>query len=159
MGGRSALSKSPRKSEGAKLPPAASRCNVWSEYAADINVASVDRRVRFALNFIDKHYPANTTLIENIAPQINISLSRFRHLFKEETGLTPSQYLRLLRLEKAKTLLEESFLTIKEVVNAVGLTDVSHFVRSYKLRYRKTPSQSRKDSTAVPKPRKYLPAA
>jgi hypothetical protein len=38
-------------------------------------------------------------------------------------------------LRKAKELLETTFLSVKEVIAAVGISDLSHFVRDYKERY------------------------
>jgi transcriptional regulator GlxA family with amidase domain len=51
--------------------------------------------------------------------------------------------VKLLRLEKAKYLIENSFLEVKEIAAAVGIGDVSHFVRDYKCFYGETPSQTR----------------
>jgi len=49
-----------------------------------------------------------------------------------------------MQLEKAKDLLTGSFLRVKEVVGLVDGRDLSHFVRDFKKRYGKTPSQARK---------------
>jgi hypothetical protein len=50
------------------------------------------------------------------------------------------RYLRLLRMERAKDLLESSFLSVKEIGFRVGLTDESHFVRDFKATYGLSPS-------------------
>jgi transcriptional regulator GlxA family with amidase domain len=44
---------------------------------------------------------------------------------------------------RAKALLEASFLEVKEVAAAVGFSDVSHFVRDYKLAHGERPSETR----------------
>ena len=61
-------------------------------------------------------------------------------------GLLPRRYIRLVQLRKAKRLLEESFLTVKEVAAEVGMNDISHFGREYKLHYGQTPSETRLSS-------------
>jgi transcriptional regulator GlxA family with amidase domain len=47
-------------------------------------------------------------------------------------------------MEHAKKLVENSFLTIKEIAAFVGAKDISHFVRDYKRLYGQTPSKSRR---------------
>ena len=62
---------------------------------------------------------------------------------KKETGLSPMEYLRDLRMQRAEHLLRSTFLTIKEVGFHAGAGDISHFVRQFKRRYGATPSQYR----------------
>lgn len=49
--------------------------------------------------------------------------------------MPPIQYLKVLRIERAKHLLETSFLSIKEITHIIGLNDESHFVRDFKKIY------------------------
>jgi len=69
---------------------------------------------------------------ETLARSVNLSSSRMRHLFKEQVGMTPAQYLKMLRIKRARDLLEKSFLRLKEVISRVGLSDESHFVNDFK---------------------------
>ena len=77
---------------------------------------------------------------------VNISPSRLHRLFKDETGLPPARYLHLLRMERAKEILETSCLSVKEVMTLVGVTDESHFVRDFKKSYGLTPAKYRERS-------------
>jgi transcriptional regulator GlxA family with amidase domain len=70
---------------------------------------------------------------------VNLSVWRFCHVFRSEVGISPIQYLRSLRMDKAKQLLESSFLSIKEIGHLVGLKDESHFVRDFKKAYGLSP--------------------
>jgi transcriptional regulator GlxA family with amidase domain len=45
----------------------------------------------------------------------------------------------------AKQLLETTFMSVKEVMFAVGINDLSHFVRDFSKRYGKTPAKYRAD--------------
>lgn len=79
-----------------------------------------------------------------LAEMVNLSASRFRHLFKEETGRTINQYLRERRLERAEFLLRTTFLSIKEVMSEAGVSSMCHFVQYFKKRYGMTPTAYRK---------------
>ena len=79
------------------------------------------------------------TLTE-LAHSVNLSVWRLCHLFRSDVGMSPIKYLKLLRLEKAKHLLETSFLSVKEITYQVGINDDSHFVRDFKKTFGKAPT-------------------
>lgn len=81
--------------------------------------------------------------LDELARRVSLSRSRFQHLFKAETGTSPAHYLRDLRLDRARELLETSLLSIKQVMAGVGISDKSHFVREFKKAYGLTPTQYR----------------
>lgn len=83
--------------------------------------------------------------VSRLAASVNLSYSRLEHLFKAETGVTPINYLKRLRIEKARELLETTFLTNQQIIVRVGICDESHFVRDFKKAYDLSPSQYRKE--------------
>ena len=87
---------------------------------------------------------------EALAQVVNLSPSRLHNVFKGETGMSPARYLKTLRLERAKALLEESFLSVKEIRVRVGIGDESHFVRDFRKAYGLTPTQYRARHHARP---------
>ena len=78
--------------------------------------------------------------LAEFAQSVNLSVWRLCHIFKSDVGMPPIRYLRLLRMERAKGLLESSFLSVKEIAYQVGLNDESHFVRDFKSTYGYTPA-------------------
>ena len=52
---------------------------------------------------------------DTLARVVNLSPSRFQHLFKAEVGMAPAHYLRALRMEQARKLLQTSRLTVKQI--------------------------------------------
>ena len=80
-------------------------------------------------------------LIDELARSMNLSPLSLRRLFKEETGMTLSKYLSLLRMRKAKELIDNSFLTVKEIMFQVGIKDKSHFLKEFKRIYGFPPSK------------------
>ena len=53
-------------------------------------------------------------------------------------------YLKFLRMEKARHLLETSFLSVIEITRAVGVGDQSHFVRDFKKAHGAPPTLYRR---------------
>jgi AraC-like DNA-binding protein len=102
----------------------------------------MDYRVQKAVKLIQKDFSRDLKTNE-IADLLNISPSRLRHLFKDDTGTTLVQYLKTLRLRQAKYLLETTFLTVKEIMLQVGCKDESNFVRDFKKQYGLTPAKYR----------------
>ncbi len=86
----------------------------------------------------------HTPTIEEMAHSVNLSKSHLLQLFKRETGMSPIHYLKHLRWEIARDLLENSFNQVKQIGFEVGVTDQSYFVRQFKKKYGATPSEYRK---------------
>lgn len=103
----------------------------------------MDFRVRHALRLISEDL-RRPLVLEEIARAVNLSQPRLRPLFKAETGVTPAQHLKSLRMQKAKELLEETFLNVKQVMLQVGFKDASHFARDFRELYGLTPAEYRR---------------
>jgi AraC family transcriptional regulator of arabinose operon len=98
----------------------------------------MDRRIELAIATLEND-TSRAWDTDTLATLVNLSPSRFRHLFKQETGTSPRQYLRELRLRKAEVLLATTFLSIKEIAEAIGLVSVTHFMKDFKERHGMTP--------------------
>jgi AraC-like DNA-binding protein len=80
---------------------------------------------------------------EDLARDVNLSVSRLRHLFKAQIGMTPSQYAKTLRINAAKELAANTFLNVKEIISKLGNIDQSHFLRDFKRTSGQTLTQYR----------------
>ena len=87
--------------------------------------------------------PSRSFTLGKMAESVNLSPPYFCSLFKSITGVPPAKYLKSLRMQQAAMLLTTTFLSVKEIVRRVGLTDESHFVRDFKRLYGVTPSEYR----------------
>ncbi|MDT8445737.1 MAG: AraC family transcriptional regulator [bacterium] len=76
--------------------------------------------------------------VEALAKTVNMSVSSFHHTFKEVTDSSPIQYLKQIRLLKARTFITESGLRVNEAARKVGYESVSQFSREFK-RYHGAP--------------------
>jgi AraC-like DNA-binding protein len=99
----------------------------------------LDKRVEKILQMMRDDVHGELCLAE-FAQSVNLSIWRFSHIFKSDVGMPPIKYLRLLRMERAKGLLESSFLSVKEIAYQVGVNDESHFVRDFKSTYGYSPA-------------------
>jgi transcriptional regulator GlxA family with amidase domain len=107
----------------------------------------IDQRTRKVISLIERKL-SNPPSLNDLAASVNLSASRLRHLFKEEVGKTPAQYLKSLRMQKASQLLRTTFLGVKEIMNQVGLSNESHFIQDFKRAYGLTPAQYRSKHSA-----------
>lgn len=99
----------------------------------------MDKRVEKIIQMMRADVSGELSLNE-FAQSVNLSVWRLCHIFKSDVGMPPIRYLRLLRMERAKDLLESSFLSVKEIAYQVGLNDESHFVRDFKSTYGFSPA-------------------
>jgi transcriptional regulator GlxA family with amidase domain len=99
----------------------------------------LDKRVEKIIQMMREDVRGELSLTE-FAQSVNLSVWRLCHIFKSDVGMPPIRYLRLLRMERAKGLLESSFLSVKEIAYQVGLNDESHFVRDFKSTYGYSPA-------------------
>lgn len=104
-------------------------------------------KIRDAISFIESNLSRRIDVGE-IAESVGLRRSRVSVLFTIEMGMAPGQFLRKLRLEKARALLESSFLSIKEIAAKVGYNDCTHFMREFKKAYGSRPSQHRTEYLA-----------
>jgi AraC-like DNA-binding protein len=102
-------------------------------------VCVLDKRVEKIIAMMREDVRGELSLGE-FAQSVNLSVWRLCHIFKSDVGMPPIRYLRLLRMERAKDLLESSFLSVKEIAYQVGLNDESHFVRDFKSTYGFSPA-------------------
>jgi transcriptional regulator GlxA family with amidase domain len=72
-----------------------------------------------------------------------LSQSHFLRLFKQAFGVTPHQYLRQVRLQKARQLLVQKNLSVTEVCLSVGFDNLSSFSRLFSQTFGFSPRQMR----------------
>ena len=81
--------------------------------------------------------------LDALSRELNLSRSQLGRKVKALTGRSLAVYIRSLRLQKAKQLLQDSELTIKEVAYDVGFKDPAYFSRTYAEEFGESPTDTR----------------
>ncbi|WP_148862223.1 AraC family transcriptional regulator [Marinobacter fonticola] len=98
--------------------------------------------------------------VEDLARQANMSLSTFHQHFKQVTQSSPLQYLKRLRLLKARMLLSHDDLNVSQAAAETGYRSVHQFSRDYKRYFGVSPVKDRRpESAAHAEPPLAAPAA
>ena len=82
---------------------------------------------------------AEPCTVDDLSRSVNMSPSYLSRLFREQTGHSPASFVREERLRRAYELIQTTFLSIKEIMAAVGWNDPSHFSRAFKRRFGVSP--------------------
>ena len=97
-----------------------------------------------ARQFIEDNYRSHGFCVSAVVDHLKIDRSYFYRLFKNETGLSPVDYINRRRISQAETLLSNSSLSIKDVAFSVGFTDQMYFSRVFKRLNGQPPSEFRR---------------
>lgn len=117
-----------------------------AQSAVDVQNANVIER---AITRIQDEFGRDLDM-KVLAQDLGVSYSWFRHTFAAHTGLSPHQYLLELRLVRARSLLAETDLPVKEIALQTGFEDELYFSRLFRQKLNVTPSQWR-DRSRQPK--------
>lgn len=93
--------------------------------------SKINETVQTIINYIDAHY-CERFYFQDIYKKMYINKYYASRVFKEHIGTTPAHYLIQKRLEHAKKLLDTSEMSIDDISNTVGYSDVYHFSRVFK---------------------------
>ena len=93
-----------------------------------------------AKEYIMTHYQKDISL-DDVSREVDISPYYFSKLFKEATGDNFIEYLTNLRIDKAKDLLDNTELSMKEICVQVGYANPNYFSRIFKKNVGVTPTE------------------
>lgn len=102
-------------------------------------------KLEYIINYIQTNYH-NDINLQELAELTGYSYDRFRHIFKEQTGVSPKQYILTQRLKNACAMLCNSDTKIASIAQDCGFTDVSQFITCFNKTFNLTPMQYRRQS-------------
>ncbi|MDD3240175.1 MAG: AraC family transcriptional regulator, partial [Lachnospira sp.] len=100
--------------------------------------------MRTIINYISLNLSEDINL-NSIAEAVNFSPSYISRKFKEEVGTTLPKYIAEQRIELAKSLLEKTGMSVKEVSYYIGIPDWNYFTKLFKKSVGVTPSEYKKN--------------
>lgn len=98
-----------------------------------------DARFGSVLEYINLHFAEDLQCGE-LSRQFGYDTAYFCRRFKSLTGMSPTRYIRMLRLEYAQQLLSRRDLRIRDVAAKCGFGDAGYFCRCYKAYYGMPPT-------------------
>lgn len=114
-----------------------------SQYSASLAAqAQASDRFRELLTWIAEN-PTKKLGVPELANRAAMSERSFARLFKAQTGMTPSTYVELVRLDQAKMLLETTRWPLARVADRAGLGTAASLIRAFNRRLGVTPEEYR----------------
>jgi len=99
---------------------------------------SASNPVSAVLEYMRAHLSEPLT-VADLADLVSLSPSAFAHLFRDITGRSPYQFLKEMRLDRARELLVDGNFTVARISKEVGYASVSHFISEFRGRFGVTP--------------------
>jgi signal transduction histidine kinase/DNA-binding LacI/PurR family transcriptional regulator/AraC-like DNA-binding protein/DNA-binding LytR/AlgR family response regulator len=99
--------------------------------------------MRKAMAYVHTHYAEQVSL-KDLAAYVGLSEQHLIRSFQREIGVTPIDYLKRYRIERAKALLEEGSRSVTEVAFEVGFSTSSYFARVFRREVGVSPSAYQK---------------
>lgn len=99
--------------------------------------------IKKTIEYVHKFYE-NPLTIELLSKDLNLHKCYFCTSFKQETGMTFTNFLSKFRIEKSKELLKNKSLSILDVAIAVGFNNQSYYTMAFKKFMNMTPLEYRK---------------
>jgi AraC-like DNA-binding protein len=89
-------------------------------------------------------HPGRSSSVEELAATYGLSRSHFSHFFRSRTGLTPARFMAETRIREATRLLIETRAPLKQISDACGFANVSHFAKVFRRFHQRTPAMYRR---------------
>ena len=82
--------------------------------------------------------------VKELADRVYMSTTHFSRIFKQQTGLSPYEFILISRMNRAKELLHQSDMSISQIAYASGFNSESNFIHSFSRNTGMTPNKFRK---------------
>lgn len=87
--------------------------------------------IQLAIDYIQQNYVQPDIALRDVANAVNLSPSHLAYLLKEKLGVSYIHFLTTLRIQRARTLLRTSDITVSAIAEAVGYPNASNFYRLF----------------------------
>lgn len=115
-------------------------CNICKLVSQDEKAKDI---VEVMMEYATTHFNQDITVKEMAENILFMNSAYVSHVFAEKQGISFSSWLKNLRMEKARELLESSQLSVTEIAFMSGYNDTSQFIRVFKAENGMTPNKYR----------------
>ncbi len=99
--------------------------------------------VEQVIDHIRESYAKYDFSVATMAAELDVSSSYLSRFFRNQTGVTISEYVTRVRMERARSLLSQTTKSVHEIGLEVGYYDTSNFIRRFKVVEGRTPGEYR----------------
>lgn len=117
--------------------------NTGSGESMSHETAAPERMIDSVIGDIRNHYTEDIQLT-TLASKYSVSIARLSTEIKKKIGMTFSDYVTQLRIQRAKELLSDESMSVSEVAEIVGYNDYFYFIKVFKKVQGISPSKYRK---------------
>jgi signal transduction histidine kinase/ligand-binding sensor domain-containing protein/DNA-binding response OmpR family regulator len=107
-----------------------------------------DEFIKNAIQYVEDNIDKDDFLIDELATQLNMSRSTFYRKLKAVTGMSGSDFIRMIRLKRSAQLLKTGKYTVSMAAYEAGFNDLKHFRKSFQKQFGVTPSEYSKQKDA-----------
>ena len=93
------------------------------------------------MKFIEEHIDDDGLRIDDMAEAVNMGRTMFYENVRRIVGLSPSDFLRQVRMQRARQLIVKSRQSVAQIAYSVGFTDPKYFTKCFKKDTGMTPSE------------------
>jgi signal transduction histidine kinase/ligand-binding sensor domain-containing protein/DNA-binding response OmpR family regulator len=109
---------------------------------AQIQVESVKEKfLKAVVAYVEDNLHNTQLSVEDLSRHMGMSRGSLYNKLLEVTGLSPVEFIRSIKLEKAAMLLENSDMNIAQIAYAAGFATPNYFAKSFKAKYQMLPSE------------------
>lgn len=110
---------------------------------------SKQQKIQVAISYIHEHYSKDMNMAV-VSNEVSMNYTFFSETFKEVTGKSFVDYVKIVRINMAKKLLRSTGLPISQVAAQVGFKDDKHFSKTFKVETNMTPSEYKRNNIQYP---------
>jgi DNA-binding response OmpR family regulator len=108
----------------------------------EVEVASFNEVfIKNAIRFVEENIEKDEFSIDDLAVQLNMSRSTFYRKLKAVTGMSGSDFIRVIKLKRSAQLLKTGEYTVSMAAYSAGFNDLKHFRKSFQKQFGTTPSE------------------
>jgi transcriptional regulator GlxA family with amidase domain len=121
------------------------RAGGQSQHSEMLQLGAKSDRIQNALNYANRHLN-HALSVEELAEVAHLSPRQFTRVFCAETGQSPAKAIEKLRLEAARTLLEQSSFSLDVIAKETGFRDRRHLREAFIRGFGAPPQAMRRES-------------